>query len=107
MDLKAYYLKIRQAEAEIAEPEVVVVSLATADGGREGNRSEVPRRVAAQICVEGRARLATPDEAKEFRDQAAEAKKAADQIAAASRMQVTVVSEAELRSLKMGNRPGK
>jgi hypothetical protein len=50
--------------------------------------------------VEGRARLATGEEAAKFRAEVAEAKRVADQLAAAGRMQVTVVSEADLRALK-------
>jgi hypothetical protein len=50
--------------------------------------------------VEGAVRLATADEAREFQEEKAEAKRQADQVAAASRMQFTVISPNELRKLK-------
>ena len=57
--------------------------------------------------MEGSARLATAEEAHDFQDENADAKRQADQIAAASRMQFTVVSPAELRKLKGGVQTGK
>ncbi len=100
MDMKVYYQKVRQVEGTISEPHVVVVSEATPDGGRAGVRTEVARRVAAEMVVEGRARLATEDEARAFREEMAEASRSAAQALAAKRMQITVISEADLRALK-------
>jgi hypothetical protein len=93
MELKVYYQKLRQVEGSITEPYVVVASLETPDGGRAGVLTEVPRALAAKLIVEGGARLATGEESLEFREQVAEAKRLAEQSAAASRIQVTVVSE--------------
>lgn len=107
MDMKVFYQKLRQTEASIGEAHVVVVSLETPDGGRPGVRTEVLRRLAARMVVEGRARLATPEETAEFREQVAEAKRAADQAATASRIQIAVVSESELKTLKSTMRPGR
>ena len=100
MDLRVYYQKMRQIEASLGEAHVVVVSQETPDGGRAGVRTEAPRLVAAKLIVEGRARLATAEEASGYHEQAAEAKRAADQAATAGRMQITVISEADLRALK-------
>ena len=107
MDLKVFYQKLRQMEASLAEAHVVVVSEETPDGGRPGVRTEVPRSLAARLVVEGKARLATAEESAEFRAQAAEAKRAADQAATASRIQIAVVSESELKTLKGTLRPGR
>ncbi|MEK7406852.1 MAG: hypothetical protein AAB225_17385 [Acidobacteriota bacterium] len=107
MDLKVFYRKLRELEASIAEAYVVIVSQETPDGGRAGVRTEAPREVAARMVVEGKARLATPEEAAEYLVQMAEAKKAAEQLAAASRVQFTVLSEAELRALRGAVRSGK
>jgi hypothetical protein len=93
MDLKAYYQKLRTTEASLTEPQVVVVSLGTPDGGRAGVLTEVPRAIAAKMIVEGSARLATEEEAGEFRAQSSETRRLAEQAAAASRIQVTVISE--------------
>jgi len=93
MDLKVYYQKLRQLEGSIAEPDVVVASLATPDGGRAGVLTQVPRALAAKLIVEGGARLATEEENLAYAQQVAEAKRTAEQSAAASRIQVTVVSE--------------
>lgn len=100
MDLQVYFKKIRAMEESLREPSAVVVSMETQDGGRAGVRTEVPRRVAARMIVEGTARLATAEEAREFQDQKVEAKRQADQLAAASRMQFTVISPTDLRKLK-------
>ena len=107
MDLKVFYQKLRQTEASIAEAHVGVVSLETPDGGRPGVGTEAPRSLAARMVVEGRARLATPEESAEFRAQAAEAKRAAEQAATASRIQIAVVSDSELKMLKSTLRPGR
>jgi len=93
MELKVYYQKLRQVEGGIPEPYVVVSSLGTPDGGRPGVLTEVPRALAAKLIVEGGARLATGEESQEFREQVAEAKRLAEQAAAAGRIQVTVVSD--------------
>jgi len=100
MDLQIYYKKIHEVEESLKDPSVVVISLATPDGGREGIRTEVSRRIAARMIVEGTARMATADEARQFQEEKAEAKRQADQMAAASRMQFTVISPNELRKLK-------
>jgi hypothetical protein len=107
MDLQVYFRKIRAVEEGLKDPSAVLVSHETQDGGREGVRTEVPRRIAARMIVEGAARLATTEEAHEFQEQKAEAKRQSDQLAAASRMQFTVVSPSELRKLKGGSQPGK
>jgi len=100
MDLKIYYQKLRQVEAGIAEGDVVTVSLETPDGGKAGVKIEVPRQTAARLIVENRARLASEEEAAAYRTEAAEAKRLADQAAAANRLQITVLSETDLRTLK-------
>lgn len=66
MDLRALYRKIRQEEERIAEPHVIVVSEQTPDGGKAGVKTEVTRSAAARLIVEGRAKLATPEEAAEY-----------------------------------------
>src|ERR1035437_1336757 len=58
MDLQAYFKKIRAMEERLKDPSVVLVSPETQDGGREGVRTEVPRRIAATMIVEGTARRA-------------------------------------------------
>ena len=107
MDLQVYFKKIRAMEDSLKEPSPILVSLETQDGGRAGVRTEVPRRTAATMIVEGAARLATAEEAREFQEQNAEAKRQAEQLAAASRMQFTVVASNEIRKLKGGPQPVK
>lgn len=91
MDLRAYYRKLREVEATIPENHVVLVSLATPEGGKPGVRTEAPRGVAAKMIAEGRARLASGEEAEEFRTANRQAKEKFDQEEAARRMQVVVV----------------
>ena len=100
MDLRVYYQKLRKTEQELAEEHVVVVSNETTDGGRPGQKAEVTRAVAAKMIVEGRARLATKDEATQFHKAIADVKRAAEQAALASKVQVNVISESDMRALK-------
>jgi len=102
MDLRVYYQKIRDFEAKIAEDFPVVVSKETGDGGKNGTLTEVPRRLAAKLMVEGQAELATVEQRQAFRELQAEAKRLADQLAAASKVHLTVVSTADLDKLKGG-----
>ena len=67
MDLKRYYARIREIEAEIHEESAVIASRATPDGGRAGVKSEVPRGVAARLIAEDKADLASEEEAAEYR----------------------------------------
>ena len=104
MDLKNYYQKIRDVEAAIQERFAVVMSLETADGGKAGNLTEVPARVAAKMVVDRVARLASAEEAKKWRDQLAEACHAAEQAAAANKVQFSVVPTGELNKLRSAAR---
>ena len=107
MDLRLFYQKLRKTEQEIPDPHVVVVSQETPDGGRAGQKTEVSRSIAARSIVEGRARLARPEEVAEYRARITQALQEAEQRAEAQRIQVNVVSEADLRALKGAVRPAK
>ncbi len=98
MDLKAYYRKVHEVESAIPTPFVVVIGLDTPDGGKAGTRSEAARPVAAKLITEVRARLATEEEAKIFYGNQADARREAEALAAAQRMQVTLVPSSEYRS---------
>jgi hypothetical protein len=100
MDLQVYYQKIREMEGKIAEDFPLVVSVATQDGGKGGTTTEVPRRLAAKLVIDGQARLANREEMKAYREALAEAKRAAERAAAATRLQVTVLSTTELDKLR-------
>lgn len=103
MDLRSYYTKVREAEATLTGDSVVVVSLVTSEGGKEGVRTEAPRKVAAKLIAEGRARVATEDEAEAFHDATREAKARIDREEAAKRMHVMVIPSHDLRQPKEGN----
>jgi hypothetical protein len=100
MDLKHYYQKMREIEAKIVDEFPLVVSRETPDGGKEGTKTEVPKKLAAKLIVEGLARLASDEEKNLFRSLQAEAIRAAEQLAAAARMQVTVLASSELDRLR-------
>lgn len=68
MDLRSYYKKVRDAESALKGNDIVVMSLATSEGGIDGVLTETPRGVAAKLIAEGRARVATEAEAFEFRE---------------------------------------
>ncbi|HTS64019.1 MAG TPA: hypothetical protein VMH28_18475 [Candidatus Acidoferrales bacterium] len=95
-----YYQKIRDMAGKILDEYPVVVSKGTADGGQAGIKTEVPRQIAAKLIIEGSADLVNEEEAAKFRAALAEAKRAAEQAAAATRLQVSVISTADLESLK-------
>jgi len=100
MDMRVYYQKIRAKRASITDPYPVVVSHETADGGKEGTMTEVTPELAAKMIVDGTAQLATPGEAGKFRKRHADAKQAADDALAASRVQLTVVPKEVLDQLQ-------
>jgi hypothetical protein len=106
MDLQVYYQKLRDVEGKIPDEFPLVVSVETNDGGKGGTKTEVPRRTAAKLLIEGQARLATKEEVKAHREAVAEAKRAADRAAAAARLQLTVLSPNELDKLR-GDARGK
>ena len=107
MDLQAYYQKIREMETKIADEFPLVVSIATADGGKSGTKTEVARRLAAKLLVEGIVRLASKDELKAYREGMAEAQRLAEATAAAAKLQLTVLSSVELDRLRTAARSSK
>ena len=100
MDLQHYYRKIREAESKILDEFPLMVSRETGDGGKDGTITEVLRRLAAQMIVEGIARLATPEEREAFQAAQAEVRRVVEQLAAASKVQFAVLSSAELDKFK-------
>lgn len=66
MDLRGFFKKVKEVERKIAEKEAYVMSLATPDGGLEGVITLVARRTAAQLVVDGKARLASEVEVAAF-----------------------------------------
>lgn len=107
MDLRDYYKRLREVEATLPNRDVLVVSHNTADGGREGIKTEVSRETAARLITEGRARLATRDEEAEFQSALVEARRQAEQLAAAGRVQLTVMSEGDIRALRSSTKIAK
>jgi hypothetical protein len=107
MDLRAYYEKIRMIEATIMEIFTLIVSLQTNDGGHAGIVTEVPRKIAAKMMVEGTARLANADEAKQFRKEQTKAIQLAEQKAAADKLHLTVIATSDLNRIKDEAQPHK
>ena len=106
MNLQMFFQKRREIEASIAATYVVVMSLNTNDGGKGGQLTEVSRANAAHLIADARSRLATETEAGEYYEQAAKAREAAEQ-AAAARVPLAVLSEQDLRSLRSSLRSQK
>ena len=104
MDLRAYYRKIRDAEASIDDEFPIVKSLAREEGGQGGRLTEVSRAVAARMITDGLAELATAKEARELRARIEKARKVEQERREAERIQFTILSEADVRSLQ---RPAK
>ena len=104
MDLRAYYRWIREVEASLEEEFPVVRSRATEAGGQGGRLVETTRHLAAQMIVDGVAELADPSEAKALRRQALEAQRLEQEKRKSAQVQLTVLSEADLRALTQGGR---
>jgi hypothetical protein len=100
MNLRTYYQRIRDIENTLVEPFVVLESNETADGGKEGLLTEVPRQVAAKMIADGRAHLAAEQAVREFHQNKAEAKRAADQEAITNKMQMVFVPAADIVKTK-------
>ena len=107
MDVRMYFHKIRQIESQLTEAHVVVVSMETPDGGKPGVFTEVNRQNAARLVVDGFARLATPEEAAQFRAELMEGKRRYDEEQAASQVKFAIVPDHEYRGMKSGNRSNK
>lgn len=100
MDLRVYFQKIKQVEQTIEGAFAVIVSQETSDGGIPGVLTEVHRASAAQLIVEAKARLATQDEADAFQLSKVQAKEELERAALAGRVQLSLVSDSELKAIK-------
>lgn len=104
MDLKGIFRKIRQVESTIADEFAIIASLETVDGGREGVLTEVSRYMAAKLITEGRARLAHEEEVRGFREKT-EAGRREFLENQASRVQISVLSEQDIKTIKAALKP--
>lgn len=95
MNLKSYYKKIHEVEATLEGDNVLIVSEATPDGGRAGVKTLTTKRVAAQLVVEGKARIASEDERAEWELAEEERREAARREELAQRIQVQVIADPE------------
>jgi hypothetical protein len=107
MDLRIYYGKVREQEKKITEEFPIVVSAETPDGGKAGVMSEVPKRVAAKMIVDGLARLAKREEANTFAEDRAAAIRAAQDVAQAAKLAVNIITSAGLERLQSAMEPPK
>jgi hypothetical protein len=92
MDLRQYYKKLHELESKMPEAHVLVLSLDTGDGGKEGVITEVPRRNACQLILEGRARRVDQTEEALFRMDEKEKREEFQRAKVASRVQVQLVN---------------
>ncbi len=99
MDLREYYGKIRAATETISEEFVVMVSLKTSDGGRADVKTEVGRHLAAKLIADQKARLATAEESAAYYEAQQEAAKKSEALPEDGRVQLAVLSEADLQTL--------
>lgn len=99
MDIRLYFAKVKELEGSLP-PSVLVSSLETADGGAAGTLSEVTRAYAARMVLDGKARLATEEEAAAYHERVARTRAEAEQAVTAGRVQIAVLSEQEARALR-------
>ena len=107
MDMRVFYQKIRDLEKAIEEDSVLTVSLSTPDGGKEGVVTEVSKRIAARAVVEGKARLATKEEAALFRAEATARRKEFEDRALVNHAKFSVIAESDLKAIRSALKPGK
>lgn len=107
MDLRVFFQKVRQQEKEIPGSHAVVVSTETPDGGRPGQTAEVARRVAARMIVEGKARLATPEECARYQADVARGIEAAKRRDTIGKAQVRLLSDSDIEALRNALKPAK
>jgi len=100
MDLRAFFQKIRTIAATIPGKDTVVASLETSDGGRANQLVEVARDVAAKLIAQGKARLATSDEATQLKAAAIAALEAAADAGEKELVQLNVLPQADLDLLR-------
>lgn len=93
MDLKRYYQELRRKEAEIEGKDIYVVSLETADGGKAGVITQVPKTIGCRLIVEGRARLATKEETERYEQEEERKREEFASREFARKIQVQVVAE--------------
>ena len=93
MDLRVYYRKLREVESTLSGPFIVLVSVATPDGGKADVLTETTRHVAAKQIAEGRARVATEEEAATYHSENLRKRRERDELEQASRLQVIVVPQ--------------
>jgi hypothetical protein len=93
VDLRQYFKKIRDTEANLEEAFPLIVSLETPEGGKSGVVSEVSREIAAKMFVEGRAVLANDLERLDYYARQAATKKAADKADLSRRVQVAIITD--------------
>lgn len=91
MDLRQYYKKLHELESNMPETHVLVVSVETGDGGKEGVVTEVPRRNACQLILDGRAKRLGPEQEAEYRTQETLMRGAFERAKTASRIQVQLM----------------
>ena len=93
MDINRYYRKVRELESVIPEKEVYVVSLATSDGGKEGVMTQVMRRPACLLIIEGKARLAEASEVDAYEKEQAEKRAAIEKEELARKVTLHLVTD--------------
>jgi hypothetical protein len=98
MDLRGYYRKVREAETALSGEHFVMVSLATSEGGKAGVLTEAPRALAARLIAEGRAIVATEEEARGFYEAIREARARYEDEEIAKRVQVMVIPSHDLKN---------
>lgn len=104
MDLRQYFRKLREIENSLVDAYPVVISLETSDGGRAGVVSEVSRETAAKLIIEGRALLASEEQKNFFLLQLEAAKKSAEKMELARRVQVAIIADPDLQNSVINKR---
>jgi hypothetical protein len=97
MNLRKYYDQVHKIRQDIKEPFVLLSSLATPNGGKEGCVSEVPAELAARMIADGVAQFATSEQIEAYHSDADANRLAAQEEQLRNRLRITLVNEGDMQ----------
>lgn len=97
MNLRTYYQTVKRIREGLPEPYMLVTSLSTPNGGKEGVVTEVETSLAARMIADLSARPATDEEIAAYQAECERLRGEAKEEEMRSRLRVTLVSEPDIR----------
>ena len=105
MNLRTFFQRVRELKRDLGPGPVVIVSQDTSDGGVEGATVEASTEVAARLIAEGKARVASEEEARKYRADQQEAYLRALEAQEAQRAYYLPVTRESLKQMSGRTKP--